>query len=269
MLVSACAPAPAKQQSDGFADEVKAPLIVSLNPCADAILAGISPSHLIAVSHYSHDPRSSSMDVATARLFPAISDSAEEIAAFAPDVVVAGTFLPPATEQALARMGFRVVKTGSIASVDDARAQVRALAALTRQEAAGEAMIARMDRALATAAPLPGDTVVPAMIWQGGGIVPGEETLISDLLVRTGFRNFSAGRGLGQGAIVPLEDVLADPPRVLMVAGDGRMMEHPSLAALASGTRRVAFDPRLTFCGGPTIEKAALRLAAIRRDLPR
>ena len=94
--------------------------------------------------------------------------------------------------------------------------------------------------------------------------MPGEETLVSDLLVRTGFANFSAGRGLGQGSVVPLEDVLADPPRVLMVAGSGRMMEHPALAALAPATKSVPLNPALTFCGGPTIPRAAARLAAIR-----
>ncbi len=273
LLAAACAPGhpPADALDDGggssgIAGDAEPRRVVSLNPCADAILAEIAPEQLVAVSQYSRDPASTSMDLSLARRFAVTSGSAEEVAALAPGVVVAGTFLPPATEQALIRMGFRVVKIGSITSVDDARAQVRELAALTGHAERGEAMVDDIDRALALAAAPAGSAPVPAMIWQGGGIVPGEQTLVSDLLAHTGFANFSAGRGLGQGAVVPLEDVLADPPRVLMVAGDGRMMEHPSLVALAPDTVRVPFDPTLTFCGGPTIARAAARMAQIRRE---
>jgi hypothetical protein len=48
-----------------------APAIVSLNPCSDAILAEVAdPGQVLALSHYSRDPRSSSMDVGLARRFP-------------------------------------------------------------------------------------------------------------------------------------------------------------------------------------------------------
>lgn len=261
LLLGACAPAPPRE-ADGPRIVSLNPKIVSLNPCADAILAEIAPRHLLAVSHYSHDPASASMDVALARRFPAISGSAEEVAALAPDVVIAGTFLPPATEQALRRMGLRVVKTGSIASVADARAQVRDLAALAEAHDAGEAMVARIDAALADAA-WRGEPA-EALVWQAGGLVPGEATLVADLLRHTGFASFSAGRGLGQGAVVPLENVLADPPRVLLSAGEGRMQNHPALTRLAG--HRATFDTRLTWCGGPTIPEAAARLARIRRQ---
>lgn len=263
LLASGCAPKPPR------ADQARAPRIVSLNPCADAILAEIAPDHLTAVSHYSHDSDSASMDVDLARRFPATAGSAEEIAALSPDIVVAGAFLPPATEQALARMGLPVEKIHSIASVADARAQIRQLAALAGREAAGEAMVARIDDALAVAAPDTREEPVAALVWQAGGLVPGEETLVSDLLAHTGFVNFSAGRGLGQGAVVPIEDVLADPPDVLLVAGEGRMMRHPALDAMKPDIARAGFPTRLTWCGGPTIPEAAKRLATIRRSMPR
>lgn len=256
LLLPACAPVPDRA--------TQGPRIVSLNPCADAILAEIAPASLAAVSHYSHDAASASMDVALARTFPATSGSAEEVAALAPDVVVAGAFLPPATERALARMGLHVVKIGSIASVEDARRQVRQLAALAGREEAGEALVTRIDAALADAAPPPGKPV-PALVWQAGGLVPGEATLVSDMLAQTGFGNFAAGRGLGQGAVVPLEDVLADPPAVVLNAGEGRMQNHPALGALSA--RQAAFGTRLTWCGGPTIPEAVQRLAAIRRAM--
>lgn len=262
-LLSACAPE--STAISPSAPSQGAERIVSLNPCADAILAELAPDALVAVSHYSHDPASASMEVARARRFPAVSGSAEEVAALAPDVVVAATFLPPATEQALTRMGLRIVKIGSIASVADARAQVRELAALAGRQAAGEAMVARIDAALAAAAPTDGQPPIAALVWQAGGLVPGEDTLFADLLAHTGFTSFSAGRGLGQGAIVPLEDVLADPPPLILSPVHGRMQSHPALDDVPS--QRATFDTRLTWCGGPTIPKAAARLAEIRRSI--
>jgi len=263
-LLAACAPS--SGSGTGQSGHDGGPRIVSLNPCADAILAEIAPERLLAVSHYSHDPASASMDVREARRFPAISGSAEEIAALAPDVVVAGAFLNPATERALHAMHVDVVKLGSIASLADARAQVRDLAALAGTRERGEAMVGQIDRAVAAAAPEPGTPVIAALVWQSGGLVPGERTLVSDLLRHTGFSNFSAGQGLGQGAIVPLEEVLADPPEVILIAGESRMQSHPALDALAPDKQRALFPTQLGWCGGPTIPKAAARLAQIRKD---
>lgn len=263
LLLTNCVPDGSHRTSETVIEAT--PSIVSLNPCADAILAEIAPDKLRAVSHYSHDPASASMEVTLAKRFPAVSGNAEDVAALAPDVVVAGTFLPPATELALRRMGFRIHKIGSITSIADARAQVRELAALADRRAAGEAMVARIDAALALAAPPAGARPVAALVWQAGGLVPGEDTLVSDLLAHTGFTNFSAGRGLGQGAIVPLEDVLADPPPVILSPAKGRMQHHPALANLAA--HRATFDTKLTWCGGPTIPQASARLAEIRRSV--
>ena len=53
------------------------PTIVSLNPCADAIIAEVAaPGQLLAISHYSHDPRASSMPLERAVRFTNTSASA-------------------------------------------------------------------------------------------------------------------------------------------------------------------------------------------------
>ena len=62
------------------------PTIVSLNPCADAILAEVTaPGQLLAISHYSHDPEATSMDLATARSFDVTGGTVEEVMALDPD----------------------------------------------------------------------------------------------------------------------------------------------------------------------------------------
>src|SRR5690606_30775566 len=91
------------------------PTIVSLNPCTDAILAEVAdPAQLLAISHYSHDPRATSMPLAEARRLRATGGTVEEVLALDPDVVVAGAFLPPATAQAFDRLGIRVETFGIV-----------------------------------------------------------------------------------------------------------------------------------------------------------
>ena len=266
VLAAGCAPAATTGRAGG-----EQPTIVSLNPCTDAVLAEVAaPGQLLAISHYSHDPASSSMDLDVAHRFAATGGTVEEVLALDPDVVVAGSFLPPATSAAFARLGIEVRTFGIASDVSASRAQVRELALLAGDEAAGDALIARIDAALASARS--DGAPVPALVWQSGGLVPGEATLIADLLRSTGFANFAASRGLGQADRLPLEEVLADPPRVILAAGgdmrgEDRMLAHPALAELRD-TRVERFDPSLLYCGGPTIIRAAERLAAIRSALP-
>lgn len=241
------------------------PTIVSLNPCADAILAEVAaPGQLLAVSHYSKDPASSSMDPVDAARFIATGGTVEEVLALDPDVVVASSFLAPATRAALEDLGLRVVTFGSTDSVADSLDQVRELAALTGDESTGEQLVVRIEAALAEAAP--SGEPVEAALWQPGGIVPGEASLVADLLRRTGFTSHSAKRGMAQADYLALEQVLADPPQLLLIAGSEAGQKHPVLDRVPA-MQRENFDTRLFYCGGPSIIRAVRRLRDIRAGL--
>ena len=75
---------------------------------------------------------------------------------------------------------------------------------------------------------------------QRAGIVPGDGTLIADLLRRTGFVNAAAARGLGQADMLPLEQLLAAPPRLIFAAGHGLGNEDRMLARVNSVTQGLA-----------------------------
>jgi iron complex transport system substrate-binding protein len=244
--------------------------LVSLNPCSDAVLAEVAdPAQIAALSHYSRDPAASSMDLGLARRLPSATGSVEELAALRPELVIADPYLPVATAAALADLGIPVARLPIATSVAESREQVRELARLAGQQARGEALVARIDTALDRAAPPAGLPPLSAVVWQGGGIVPGDGSLIADILRRTGFRSLSAARGMRQADFLPLEVMLADPPQVILAAGnpraeENRLLGHPALAALGS-TRRVTLEPSLLWCGGPTIVRAAERLAQVRK----
>lgn len=236
------------------------PTIVSLNPCLDAILVAIAPpQQVLALSHYSRDPGSSSIPPATAARYGVTGGTAEEVIAAQPDLVLASIFLPQPTRSALERAGLRVATFGSPTSIAQSAAQVREVAKLAGRTSEGEALAAR----IAAAPPAPG-APVDALLWQEGEIVAGEQTLIAELLREAGFASDAARRGLGQAERVSLESVLADPPRVLLVAGDAAGQRHRVLEGQMKAMHIAVFDPSLIYCGGPTIPRARARLAAIR-----
>ena len=61
------------------------------------------------------------------------------------------------------------------------------------------------------------------------------------------------------GTKLVVEQLLADPPDLLLIAGDERAQRHPALGNLAD-TRVETFDPSLLYCGGPSVIRTAARL---------
>ena len=247
--------------------EAALPRIVSLNPCSDAILAEVAdPAQILAISAYSRDPASASLPAGVAERFAITHGTVEEVIALRPDVVIDGAYVAPATVGAYRRMGLRLETMGTQHNIAGALADVRRLAALAGHADRGELLVQRITAALARAAPPPGQRPADAVVWEWGGIVAGSDTLIGDLLTHTGFANLAARRGYRQADIYPIEALLAHPPRVLLTVGTDRMLHHPALAALP-GMVRADFPAGLLYCGGPTLIRAAERLAAVRRAL--
>lgn len=253
-------PAPRGQAS-------RLPRVVSLNPCIDAILVEIAqPEQIVALSHYSALPDASSIPLRLAARHEVTGGTVEEILALDPDLVLAGAFLAPATRHALADLEIGLATFDIPRTPAQSYAQIGRIAQLVGQQQRGAALVARIERSLAQYAAPTATELLSAVLWQPGQIVPGEATLASDLLRRAGFSSHSAARGLGQSDYLPLERLLADPPDVLLVAGDAAGQRHPALRKL-EGVHVAQFDPRLLYCAGPTMERAARRLAHIRASV--
>lgn len=242
----------------------EATTFVSLNPCLDAILVEVAePVQVLALSHYSRDPAASSMDVARAKQFGVTGGTAEEVIALKPDVVLASSFIDPATKSALERAGMRVETFGSPGNVEASLDQVRALATLTGQVGKGE----KLAEAITTEPSQPAVKGGSALLWQPGQIVGGEASLVAEHLRWAGFTNYAEGHGMGQADHITLEQVLADPPDLLLVAGDSAGQQHPLLRDPSLATRIARFEPRLFYCAGPSILAARERLVQIRADM--
>lgn len=245
--------------------DAHAPTFVSLNPCLDDILVNVAaPDQILALSHYSSDPSASSVGVEVAAQYGVTGGTAEEVLALEPDVVLASTFIAPTTRAAFERLGLRVETFGSPDTAEASIEQVRRLADLAKRPNAGDDLI----QSIAAEPESQSSHQWSALLWQPGQIVPGDATLVADHLRWAGLSNNTSDRGLGQAAYVSLERLLADPPDILLVAGDRPGQRHPQLDQ-QSGMLVAEFDASLLYCGGPTIPKARERLIEIRSEFER
>ncbi|MEZ5694967.1 MAG: hypothetical protein R3E18_00620 [Sphingomonadaceae bacterium] len=115
------------------------------------------------------------------------------------------------------------------ASVEDSEAQLRQLAALAGILSGAKRWLRGLTlRWRRTGA----GRLVSAVLWQPGGIVPGEGQLVEMRCCATRALPSPAARGMGQAEYLA-GSLLADPPEILLVAGQERMQRHPTLC----GTR--------------------------------
>ncbi len=245
--------------------------VVSLNPCLDAILVKVADREQVAaLSHYSRDDDTSTI-ADLARTFPVSYESAEEVISFAPDLVLTSRHSSLATRNALRRVSIKMELFDEPKSVADNMAQVRHIAGLVNRAERGEELVARIESALVAAAPLAGASPVPAVIFQRNGFSTGTGTLVDELMRRVGFVNVASRYGSGWGNI-PLEELIADPPKVLL-AGEirpdmptwaDRILRHPALRHMGGRMTRATFPDRLIYCGGPVLIEAAAALARAR-----
>jgi len=245
--------------------------IVSMNPCADALLQPLAdPARIAGISHYSQDPRASSVSLEWAQRFTATAGTAEEVIGLSPDLVIAGPHVALPTVEALARLGIPLLQLPVANSVEESLVQVTLVGAALGEQARAQALAAEIRAAVAAAAPA--DTARPsALVWQGGGLVPGEGTLVDDLMTRAGLSNLSRRHGLAIWGVLGLERLIASPPELLL-AGEGgdspdRMLQHPATARLADAVTTGSYPGQLLHCAGPTIIAASARLAEARASL--
>lgn len=259
LVLAACAPADGQRRGG----------IVSLNPCSDQLLVELAPPGRIrAISHYSHDPRSTSLPLDVARRFPATAGTAEEVLALNPDLVIATRFTPPATREAFRRAGLNTLYLDAPATLADSRAQVAEVARAVGGEAKGAALIARIDAAEARARRAgPG---VPTLLYISGDMVNGSGTLLDEMMRLAGFENVAGELDLAFTGTLPVETLVQHPPEVILSPDEGgrsAQTRRRLLRATAAPVREVAFPGALINCGGPTIPLALERLAEIRREV--
>lgn len=226
-----------------------------------------------AISHYSHEPSSSSIGPGAAS-YPFTYESAEEVLALRPDLVLMGRHSSPATRAALQRLAVRTELFAVPDTVEDSLAQVRQVAAAVGKPQRGEVVCEEIRAAIAKARPQAGTPRLTALTYQAGGFATAPGTLMDEMMRLCGLDNAAARYGLRRTGNIPLELLVADPPDILL-AGESepgaptwadRILTHPALARVAPRMHRATFPQNLTFCGGPVLIRTAGMLAQARSD---
>ena len=246
--------------------------IVSLNMCVDAILVElVSHDRIVALSHYARDPQRSTISE-VARHLPITYETAEEVVALRPDLVLTSRHSAPATRNALNRVGIRFEIFNVPQTIAGSLEQVRRVARLLGSEREGEALVARIEQALEAARLPAGEEPLTAAVYQPGGLSAGANTAIGELMQLTGLQNIAARYGVQDYRPLPIEVLVSAPPDVLLVGETSpgaplrteRIVRHRALRALESQMTQQVFPARLLFCAGPTMIQAANVLARAR-----
>jgi iron complex transport system substrate-binding protein len=237
--------------------------IVSLNLCSDQYLIALAdPGQIAGLTHNATDPAMSA-GAAKARGLPIMGQSAEEILAINPDLIIGAPARRSGIMAALNGRDYRMLDLKSAESYADIIAQIRQVAAAIGQAPRGDAMIARMNRELAALPRLPGKPV--AAYYQRRGYMTGTGTLVDDLMRRVGLTNLAGKLGKPSLSQLSLEEMIVANPDYLVVESatdritdqGTEMLHHPIL----DGIPRLRVPQAWTVCGGPAYVLAARSLS--------
>lgn len=243
--------------------------IASLSPCVDAILYEIADENqILGLSHYSFDEKSSSIDVNYAKKFKPLSGGAEDIIAIKPDLVIAGSHISPQTIAQLNKLEIPVFTLGSPQTIEEAKTQINDIAQKIDQEERGKIFISKIDKAIINAKT--DDNQKPkAIMFQGGGIVPGAGTLGDEMLKTAGFENVASQYSNSAYNVLTLENLLFNPPQIMLSDANfnnGRVISHPALKKSKVSIYAADFPSKYLNCAGAKLVPALNRLSQIRYE---
>ncbi len=237
--------------------------IVSLNLCADQYLLELADRSQIAGLTRNADKPDMSAAAARSKGIHILGESAEEILAIDPDLIVGVPARRGGMLGALSGRDYRILDLKSAHSYAEIVTQIREVAVAVGHPERGEAMIARMDRALARVPKTPGAGV--AAYYQRRGFLTGTGTLVDDLMQRTGLTNLAGKLGKPAMSQLSLEELVASQPDYLIVESATQrvtdqgteMLHHPILKDIP----KLSLPQAWTVCGSPAYVLAAQSLS--------
>ena len=280
-VLPATAPTPWRVTDDaGQVLELAAPAqrIVSLAPGATAMLfAAGAGARVVGTANYSDEPAAAR---ALARIGDAQGFDLERIVALRPDVVVAwGGGTNAASIELLRRRGLRVYRH-EVSTLADMPRAIRKLGRLAGTEAYAQASAAALEQRIAAlgagVAGLADGARVPSVllqVWDKPVYTVGGRQLLSDVLMRCGFRN-AFGELAAAGPALAVEAVIARDPDVIvalapsMATGQAWLdgwRAYPALRAVRARRLLVLVDQRFSRLGPAAVDAAAALGTALRR----
>ena len=237
--------------------------IVSINLCADQLVLALADRGQIAgLTKNATDPEMSG-EAAAAQGLSLLSNSAEQILAIEPDLIIGMPASRSAALAALPSQTYPLLDLDTANTLDEIYTSIRQTAAAVGHPARGTALIDNMQRELA-GLPKPGKGRVAAY-YQRRGYMTGTGTLIDELMARVGLVNLAGKLGKPPLSQLSLEEMVAARPDYLIVESatdkvtdqGSEMLHHPALKDIP----RISIPQAWTVCGSPAYTQAARSMA--------
>jgi len=237
--------------------------IVSINLCADQLVLALADRDQIAGVTRNATSTEMSGEAAKARGLPVIKNSAEQILAIDPDLIVGMPASRSAPMRALKGHKYNLLDLDTANTVDEIYASIRQTAVAVGHPERGEALVANMQARLARIGKPGGGKV--AAYYQRRGFMTGTGTLIDDLMQRMGLVNLAAKLDKPPLSQLSIEEMVAAQPDYLIVesatdriADQGtEMLHHPAIANIP----RISIPQAWTVCGSAAYVQAAEGMA--------
>ncbi|MBE1526696.1 iron complex transport system substrate-binding protein [Sphingopyxis sp. OAS728] len=238
--------------------------IVSINLCADQLVLALADREQIAGLTKNATDVEMSGEAAKAAGIPLLSNSAEQILAIEPDLIVGMPASRSAALRALPRQDYPLLDLATANTLDEIYTSIRETAAAVGHPERGSALIARMQGELA-GLPKPGKGRVAAY-YQRRGYMTGTGTLIDELMGRVGLVNLAGKLGKPPLSQLSLEEMVAAEPDFLIVESatdvvtdqGSEMLHHPAIKDIP----RISIPQAWTVCGSPAYTQAARSMTA-------
>ena len=238
--------------------------IVSINLCADQLVLALADrKQIVGLTKNATDDEMSG-EAANARGLPLLSNSAEQILAIEPDLIVGMPASRSAALRALPEQTYPLLDLDTANTLDEIYKSIRQTAVAVGHPERGDALIARMQGELA-GLPKPGKGRVAAY-YQRRGYMTGTGTLIDELMTRVGLVNLAGKLGKPPLSQLSIEEMVAAQPDYLIVESatdkvtdqGSEMLHHPALKDIP----RISVPQAWTVCGSPAYTQAARSMAA-------
>ncbi len=250
------------------------PRAASVSVCTDQYLLALAePQQVAAVSWQATTVRSPVRDRAAG--LPQLRGTAEELLTARVDLVVFDPYGLQAVAALLPQHDIRIHRVGDVVRLEDIEQEIQRLGvALERGAAARDLAGALQSRRLAFEA-ASSDTGPRALYVAPGGSGTGSGTYIDDAMRLAGFRNLQADLGYIGWQRIPLEELVAQPPDVLILSlfstSDPSLLDsfarHPRFRALVASVPVIEVPAAPWVCAGPYVLDAVAYLSQERERL--
>ena len=238
--------------------------VITTNICIDSlVVALIGTKNLIAVSALADDTRYSHISHQVSDLHK-VTFNAEAIYALRPSLVLASNFSSAKTKFALEKLGVEVRLIDFARSINDIEKNIQILGRLLNADGRAQELVKLLK---SPKIDLNDRKQIVALQYSTNRYVHGNNSLISDIINRSGFSSYSKFLGYEKGRYISAEALVKSAPNVLILDGDksfndksGFPLYHPALMKGKGKSKALFIETKDWSCGTTKVVDLIIRL---------